>query len=113
MVTGRTGLTSHYLEPFTKEIAELQVASPEFESSEIWLVDTPGLNSSTNEIEVFRMLSEWLIQQYVRPDINQKRSVGLSSNAHHSGPWEIATWQVCCTSTVYLNLVGLECIPGC
>ena len=68
IVTGTTGLTSNSLEPFTREIVELQVDSQEFESSEIWLVDTPGLNS-TNDMEVLRMLSEWLVRQYVRSDI--------------------------------------------
>jgi len=64
-VTGRTGLTGDGLQPFTQKISEFSIRLPELSNSEFCLVDTPGLDSPTDDLEPFRKISAWLLRLYV------------------------------------------------
>jgi len=80
-VTGRTGLTGDGLQPFTQKISEFSIRLPELSNSEFCLVDTPGLDSPTDDLEPFRNISAWLLKLYV--SYHQFSSIHPSIIHHH------------------------------
>jgi hypothetical protein len=63
-----TGLVGHTLQSCTRVITIIKGYLPEFSPSDIYFIDTPGLDDDEKSEEIiFKELSDWLIKAYISP----------------------------------------------
>jgi len=59
-VTGIQGIVGHGLESCTNKIAVFKISCPELPGFDIHFVDTPGFDDTKSDVDIFKMISDWL-----------------------------------------------------
>jgi len=103
MVTGVTGIAGGGLESCTTEISAVKVS---LSGLNLCFVDTPGFDDTNkSDLNIFKMISEWIISTYVTLNVVFALSVSTYSWLVTKGEF---VWLVCYIFIEYPTIGWLE-----